>query len=459
MRITKVIVKELFGNRSLKYEIELKTKPPITILHGPNGAGKTVIFKMLAGLFGSTGTHPLIFMHYPFALFQVEFDDGEHIKVTREYDAKKDKYLEPIVAHSKRHQRFPLSVDGSFLEQLPRSVRNRWVHDDISTSELMSLLSDEVVDYDFESPYIEKYMFGKRPRKNSNEPKWFKTLKSRLDVHFVSTDRLFVRRLDSDRHPTRHKPDNISTRTAVDENSRDLERRINGVIRNANTQENTLSSSFPSRVVSSVNAGNRDSWSFEVVQPKLELLKNERERLVEVGLMDPGKELQVDSYDDRDKTLGSVLRIYIEDSQKKYREYKELADKITLYKTMVEELMKDKELWVSKDKDEDRGGFKFINKKSKREIPLRELSSGEQHIIVLMYNLLFRGSRNADELILIDEPEISLHIAWQKQFVKNLERITELSPFDIMIATHSPHIVNARWDLEVPLVDMPERAQ
>lgn len=459
MRITNIIVKELFGNRSLEYKIKLNEKPPITILHGPNGAGKTVIFKMIAGLFGATGVDPEIFMRYPFREFKVEFDDGEHIRVTRKYDATKDRYLAPKVAHSKYKTPYELDADiliRNRLERLPRSLRNRYVHGDLSASELLSLLPDTVFDYDVENAFSEKmFAFERHPRRRSQEPAWLRKLPSGLDVQIVTTDRLFVRRLESDRHPTRHRPDNISTRAAVVENSRDLERRINGVIRNANTQENTLNSAFPSRVVNSVNDGNRESWSFETVQPKLEQLKEERERLVDVGLMDPGEELQVDSYDDADKTLGTVLRIYIEDSQKKYLEYKELADKITLYKTMVEELMKDKELLISRDEDGDQGGFKFMHRVSKREIPVRELSSGEQHIIVLMYNLLFRGNRTVDELILIDEPEISLHIAWQKQFVKNLEKIAELSPFDVMIATHSPHVVNARWDLEVPLVSLP----
>ncbi|MDE2775625.1 MAG: AAA family ATPase [Chloroflexota bacterium] len=457
MRISNIVVKELFGNRSLEYKIELNDEPPITILHGPNGAGKTVIFKMVAGLFGATGVDPEIFMRYPFREFKVQFHNGEHIRVTREYDARKDRYLAPRVAHSEYKTPYRLDADiliRNRLDRLPRSLRNRYVHGDLSASELLTLLPDDVFGYDVENPLSENmFIFEKFPRKRSEEPPaWLRELPSALDVQIVSTDRLFVRRAESERHSSRHRPENTSTRAAVVENSRDLERRINGVIRNANTQENTLNSAFPSRVVKSVNDGNRESWSFETVQPKLEQLKEERGRLVDVGLIDPGEELQVDRYDD--KTLGSVLKIYIEDSQKKYGEYKELADKITLYKTMVEELMKDKELLVSKDKDEDRGGYTFINRNNKREIPLRELSSGEQHIIVLMYNLLFRSSREVDELILIDEPEISLHIAWQKQFVNYLEKIAELSPFDVMIATHSPHVVNARWDLEVPLVGL-----
>ena len=456
MRLKKITVKELFGIRSQKYTIDLNEKPPITIVHGPNGSGKTVIFKMISGLFGAAGVNPLVFMQYPFHEFRVEFDDGIDVRVTREHDSKSDSYLAPKIYHSKHKTPYELRVDRSFLERLPRSLRNRWVHEDISSSELMLLLDDSKdVFVSAERDSIGHFFSKPSKRKSSEPPAWLRKLTSSLQVHLVTTDRLFVRRSESGRHSIGHSEDRISTRTAVDMNSRDLERRINGVIRNANTQENALNSSFPSRVVDTVNAGNLKSWSFDDVQPKLEQLKQERERLVEVGLLDPGEELQVDTYDD--KTLGSVLKIYIEDSQKKYGEYKELADKITLYKTMVEELMKDKELLVSKDKDEDGGGFKFLNRNSKREIPLRELSSGEQHIIVLLYNLLFRGNRKVNELILIDEPEISLHIAWQKQFVSNLEKITELSPFDIMIATHSPHIVNARWDLEVPLVDLAEK--
>ena len=61
------------------------------------------------------------------------------------------------------------------------------------------------------------------------------------------------------------------------------------------------------------------------------------------------------------------------------------------------------------------------------------------------YELLFRTKPNA--LILIDEPELSLHVAWQVEFLKDLERVIKLSSFDVILATHSPQIINNRWDL------------
>lgn len=78
-----------------------------------------------------------------------------------------------------------------------------------------------------------------------------------------------------------------------------------------------------------------------------------------------------------------------------------------------------------------------------------QLSSGEQHLIVLLYDLLFTVRRNS--LILIDEPELSLHVFWQQQFIADLLTIIQLVSIDILIATHSPQIIHDRWDLAVEL--------
>jgi predicted ATP-binding protein involved in virulence len=77
------------------------------------------------------------------------------------------------------------------------------------------------------------------------------------------------------------------------------------------------------------------------------------------------------------------------------------------------------------------------------------LSSGEQHELVMIYDLLFRVPDNA--LILIDEPELSLHVAWQKKFIPDLQEIQKLRSIQVIIATHSPQIINDRWDLAVEL--------
>lgn len=69
--------------------------------------------------------------------------------------------------------------------------------------------------------------------------------------------------------------------------------------------------------------------------------------------------------------------------------------------------------------------------------------------MVLFFELLFKS--NDKSLILIDEPEISLHISWQNCFIKDLKEITKINNIDVLIATHSPDIIADNWDLRVEL--------
>jgi len=81
-------------------------------------------------------------------------------------------------------------------------------------------------------------------------------------------------------------------------------------------------------------------------------------------------------------------------------------------------------------------------------VPFSNLSSGEQHLLV-MYHRLF--TTEPDTLVMIDEPELSMNVVWQRNFLKDLQRIIELRKFDVLIATHSPQIIHDKWDWMVPL--------
>ncbi|NET57213.1 MAG: AAA family ATPase, partial [Symploca sp. SIO2E6] len=69
--------------------------------------------------------------------------------------------------------------------------------------------------------------------------------------------------------------------------------------------------------------------------------------------------------------------------------------------------------------------------------------------LIMLYELLFKVEPKT--LVLIDEPELSLHVGWQVEFIKDLQEITKLADLDILMATHSPDIIQNRWDLTVEL--------
>ncbi|MDR3075105.1 MAG: AAA family ATPase, partial [Candidatus Methanoplasma sp.] len=65
------------------------------------------------------------------------------------------------------------------------------------------------------------------------------------------------------------------------------------------------------------------------------------------------------------------------------------------------------------------------------------------------YLLLFETRHGS--LVIIDEPEISLHVAWQQSLGKTFTDIARLRDFRMIVATHSPQVIHDNWDLSVEL--------
>jgi len=73
------------------------------------------------------------------------------------------------------------------------------------------------------------------------------------------------------------------------------------------------------------------------------------------------------------------------------------------------------------------------------EVDINNLSSGEKQIFFRMLNL--KRLKVNDTIILIDEPETSLHPDWQRKIIDVYKRIGENN--QIIIATHSPLILGS----------------
>ena len=74
--------------------------------------------------------------------------------------------------------------------------------------------------------------------------------------------------------------------------------------------------------------------------------------------------------------------------------------------------------------------------KDKSEIDFLNLSSGEKRLIIIFLNLIFSD----EDIILIDEPEISLSIDYQNKIIGHIMDIAMEENKKIMIATHAPYI-------------------
>ena len=79
-----------------------------------------------------------------------------------------------------------------------------------------------------------------------------------------------------------------------------------------------------------------------------------------------------------------------------------------------------------------------------QRISSHRLSSGELQLLVLFTFLCFQFETEQEFAVFVDEPELSLHVAWQNRYVHS---ITEANPnAQFIIATHSPEIAGPAED-------------
>jgi predicted ATP-binding protein involved in virulence len=436
MRINKISVTKLFG--VFNHVIPLNTEEGITIIHGPNGFGKTVLLRMVNGFFNSQYSE---LRTIPFTEFRLDFDDGSHVEVTKSREQKNN---------NEKNQKltFHFNSPGAKAEIFsPDSLTHPGVKLDLHLSatedEVNSLIqlgeqntvTQLLPKENIAMSFIEN--FANLARRLKQEPQWLSELKSSIDVHFIETQRLLtpssVREVAVDtRHP--------SMIPSVDIYSQELAEEIQAKLAEYGALSQSLERTFPARIF---NNKVPSDITEETLRNKLNEIEEKRSRLREIGLLDKDENPDFQIEQNIDGVTKNILSIYVEDVEQKLMVFKELATKIELFKGIIKQRFLYKNMSISKE-----NGFTFTTVDGKPLSPT-DLSFGEQHELVMLYQLLFKVQPNS--LVLIDEPEISLHVAWEVEFLKDLQAIIKLANFDVLLATHSPSIIDDRWDLTVGL--------
>lgn len=119
-------------------------------------------------------------------------------------------------------------------------------------------------------------------------------------------------------------------------------------------------------------------------------------------------------------------------------------DKINTYRATLNGFLEDsqKEVVFKEDTSE----MKFCLSSSCRESnqtlrDIKNLSSGEQQLLILFSYLAFNSKDG--RIFIIDEPELSLHVKWQEDFLDAIEKIMPQNT-QIIMATHSPILVSKK---------------
>lgn len=444
MRLTKIQVSKLFG--VFDHTIELKLSDRITIIHGPNGFGKTAMLVMIQSLLGNKFSK---LRRIPFERFSITMEDGRQISVTRKSVVKADadekkaaiclEFEQPVSGSDplkftfdfspvQKGIRYQLEIIDRHIDDLERIGPDTWVH--TPTGRQFDL--EEVIEV-----YGEFLPITQQQKKKI--PEWLAKLPNEFDVRLIEAQRLLN---VSDSKRPRRNDTRFGLEPAVSSYSKELANNIQEIQAKYGTFSQQLDSTFPNRVF--VAKGNI-SAGVDELKTKIQELEQKRQRIIEAGLL-VKEQHAAPIFDPQvavDDSTKNILSLYSEDITKKLGVFDEIAAKVELFKELVNKRFAYKNIDIERQ-----SGFRLQTFAGLPLLPT-DLSSGEQHELVLLYELLFKTKPNA--LILIDEPELSLHVAWQVEFLKDLARVIKLSSFDVILATHSPQIINDRWDLTVEL--------
>lgn len=425
MRIAKISVKGLFGY--LDHEIPLNQESRITIIHGPNGVGKTVLMSMVDSIFHCNYD---FLKRTPFNKVNIQFENEYSIEIDKK--CNKEEFESEVILNviyinssGEKVNSFGIQIPKKDIfhrlmkkyhpELVPVFFSPSSVHQEIT----VWIAKDDI--YMGESrilkPITKQEILRREPQIHTEAygelPDWYTTIQQE-----VSPKNILISRLKS----------------ATWDHQFYASWKWN---RNTLNEEDAIYMipSHPDAVTEIPRKLTLNSSLMEMIDLRDRFIR-EKEELQSV--LDDGvvrdREVTTELLEERIEFYENQLAEYNTDI-----EYQAVE--------LLCELMNQRILFKYLQLDGEAGIKAYFD--GVREVPLATLSSGEQQLLVLYYQLLFETEPNT--LVMIDEPEISMNIVWQRNFLKDLQRIVELRGFDVLIATHSPQIIHDKWDWVVAL--------
>lgn len=417
IKIQEIYISKLYG--IYNHRVSLRNGG-ITIIHGANGVGKTAVLKCLKYIF-DWDIEAL--SNVPFRTIHVGLSNDTNISISRQSNGKPTEKSDHLNLSSpleisffksgSSHVETVSPIDPEMLSIAKLMAETRpWLREVRHGLWFDEKNGNSVDAWDLAHRYIPN-----KKNKRRTRSAFFDKIRRELNVKLIDTYRLAARGTEN-------------SKLTVDQCASNMVAQIEAVSAEYAQMCQTLDQSFPHRLI----AGDHEFLSADSVSERLKKLEAYQNWLSAMGLLATIEGPSFPS-DVKSLSLGKIetMSLFVQDSESKLSVFSTLADRCFVLFDLLKGKFAHKRLIINKER-----GLSVISEMGS-DIPLSSLSSGEQHEIVLMYELLFKTSPNS--LLLIDEPEISLHVKWQKSFIKDLKRIRDIVGFDALIATHSPFIV------------------
>ena len=455
MKLTRFEIKGLHGF----FDYDVNLNEDITFLFGENGSGKTTVLSMLDHVV--SGEIYKLF-NYKFKKITVYFNENSMIASESQYD-------------------------NSVCVRLKNINRKR------STKQLNINFKgeDETVLFDREYESEIGYFEGSYEIRRSffNQYKIAEEIKNCFNYLFLPLNRLNYQMKDFDNRDIRifrnklvHNPDFSFN---YNESMYSVEQLVSGSVSKINMRINRLNEKIRQDILKSaleMSRGDIDLDEFFKYFAKDDLiseLEDTKKRYIK--LLEDLKAIttieQKDEYNQYFSDLINQVKNSVTASEQKKKRslpakligtyvelirikklikiYENIESNILDLQTPINDFVKYTNKFLKDGKDEKEiivnalGEVSFVTNYTKEQVKLKYLSSGEKQIITLISNLIFRVDKSKFTIFIVDEPELSLHLSWQKKIVSIIHEINK--NMQLIFATHSPEIIGRYYSKAIEL--------
>lgn len=450
MKINKLKIEKLHGY----IDKDISFKNEMSLLVGINGSGKTSILNVINWLLSPSLPHICV-TEFELIEMTLTFEETEYIIQC--------KYIERTLNYSitKSGQKYhPLIIR---LDALPREIRN----DDVLKAKLIESYSRLSPDEKEQETWS---VLTNLPSPNIiGLDRSLYTEESNTKVFYDDGigHRLLRKKIKSTKSPTDRVKDLINL---------EYRKRRNSVLKLTNKLKNQLMlSTFDGNInINSLVSGTRYKLTLNQIQDAEDRVNDyftnfEKEALSKNNLKVINnyfselkkitQEYQKDPQSETTKLLYSLNAnqfIKIRKLLKEFEKFEEHSNRemieIETYLDTINHFLTDSAKRVLFKEDTSEIAFHTLDRKGKEVTKFKDikfLSSGEQQILILFAYVAFNSGDG--KVFIIDEPELSLHVKWQEDFLEQLEKITPKST-QLILATHSPILAHKKRENSITLL-------
>jgi predicted ATPase len=385
----------LFGYLDHKIDFPIlnpgENRPEMIILEGQNGTGKTTIMEMIAGIVNGLDFDP--FRGIPFKNAELTLTNGLSISV--ESTGERD---------------FPLYA----------------TFQDYSTRLHKAQGSEEYSPEDFQN--IDRFRGAALPYLNV------------IDFELMTIERtLLLIDHHADDQPLYIEDGVLHRRKMGDEGQRHLASRVSRFLREAQINQRkffeTSHLNLLPRIINQLSSP-RDQLDKERLLNRLMALQVKSDRIRNAALFSDDSEIVslIEFIQNSNEMSDDALQVsdsYIKLSEGQLDRLIPLAERIEAFEEIMADFFVGKSVKVS-------SRFGLDIKTATGKLSETDLSSGEYHFLYMMVSALLCQRRGT--VLAIDEPELSLHVSWQRKLVSALTRCASGAAPLFFFSTHSTTI-------------------